>query len=130
MDIQSAVASYAPRGADPVGSIVPTVPIPASPTTTSEPLGPAATVDLSKEARSAADRPAPEAKSADQSQRRFSVDADSRQIVFQVYDPTSNTVLDQLPDVPTLRARIYAREHAAQPTPAQPPPTQTVDRTA
>lgn len=123
MDIQSAVAPYVPRGTDPIGSIAPAVSLPTSPT--SEPLGPAATIDLSEDARDGADRPAEAVKSGDQSQRRFSVDPDSRQIVFQVYDPTSNTILDQLPDEATLRARIYAREHAPQA-----PSTKTVDRTA
>jgi hypothetical protein len=129
MDIQSPVASYPPRGTDPVGSVaaaqpLPAVSLPAAPL--AEPLGPAATVDLSDEGREAAERPAADAKATgtDQSERRFSVDPDTRQIVFQVYDPASNTVLDQLPDESALRARAYAREMTAQGN------TQTVDRTA
>lgn len=126
MDIQNAVAPYASRGTDPAGSIVPAVPVPAAPV--AEPLGPAATVDLSDEGREVAERPPAGTKPAasDGEERRFSVDPDTRQIVFQVYDPTSGTVLDQLPDESALRARAYAREQAAQGGAS----TQTLDRTA
>ncbi len=75
----------------------------------SQPLEPAVTLDLSPEAR----RSGPPASEAT-AQARYRRDPDTRQMVFQVVDPTSGNVVDQLPSEAVLRARTYARESEAQ----------------
>lgn len=112
MDVQSTPPASAPRTTDAVGVVIPVVPLPASPS--NEPLGPAATVELSDAGRSVAEKgPSPEAKpEASTEQARYRVDQDTRQIVFQVFDSGSGTVVEQLPDESSLRARAYARDQA------------------
>ena len=112
MDVQSTPPASAPRTIETIGVVLPTVPLPASPS--NEPLGPAANVELSEAGRSAAESaPTLEAKtSATTEQARYRLDQDSRQIVFQVFDSGSGAVLEQLPDESALLARAYARDQA------------------
>ncbi|MEH3147629.1 MAG: hypothetical protein PGN34_20295 [Methylobacterium frigidaeris] len=82
----------------------------------STPLEPAVTLDLSPEAQRAAGAPAQAAATpadAPAAQGRYRRDTESREMVFQVIDP-SGTVVDQLPSEASLRARTYARESQAQ----------------
>ncbi|WP_246154408.1 flagellar protein FlaG [Methylobacterium oryzihabitans] len=79
----------------------------------SPPLEPAVTLDLSPEARRSASQATEAAATA---QARYRRDPDTRQMVFQVVDPTSGNVVDQLPSEAVLRARTYARESEAQQT--------------
>jgi flagellar protein FlaG len=82
----------------------------------SAPLDPAVTVDISPEAKRTADDAAPAEIEAARSEARYRRDADSQQMVFQVVDPSSGTVLDQLPSEAALRAKTYARETQAAQT--------------
>ncbi|ACL59399.1 flagellar protein FlaG [Methylobacterium nodulans] len=81
------------------------------------PLTDAVTLDLSPEAKRAIVEDTPRAGTA-QAEARYRRDVDSQQMVFQVLDPATGSVLDQLPSESALRARTYAREtQAAQTTP-------------
>jgi flagellar protein FlaG len=82
----------------------------------SAPLDPAVTVDISPEAKRTADDAAPAEAETARSEARYRRDADSQQMVFQVVDPSSGTVLDQLPSEAALRAKTYARETQAAQT--------------
>ena len=73
-------------------------------------LEPAVTVDLSE---SASRRPA---GSALDYQAKFVRDSDTQRIVFQVVDPASGTVVEQLPSLQALKERAYseAQERAGE----------------
>ena len=117
MELQGSTA-IPPRALDGADLVVPAISLPAGPGGPTDrggaPLGPAATLDLSVGAKSEAKSGA---KSGDEAgpaattdKRRFSVDEDTHQVVFQVYDPASGAIIDQLPDEHALRARAYVRE--------------------
>ncbi|MGY2052669.1 flagellar protein FlaG [Methylobacterium sp. JK268] len=94
-------------------------------------LDSAVTLDLSPEAKKAiAGGTPPETAAPEQaaaSKTRYERDFDTNQMVFQVVDPGSGSVLEQLPSEAALRAKTYAREtQTAQATPVG----TTVARTA
>ncbi|ACA17667.1 conserved hypothetical protein [Methylobacterium sp. 4-46] len=85
----------------------------------SAPLDDAVTLDLSPEAKRAlAEAPPEPSPDAGRSEVRYRRDVETQQMVFQVLDPNSGSVLDQLPSESALRAKTYAREsEAAQAAP-------------
>jgi flagellar protein FlaG len=95
----------------PVADLPPPVPATARADDAPRPtkLEPAVTVDLSG---SATRRPA---GSEIDYQAKFVRDSDTQRIVFQVVDPASGTVVEQLPSLQALKERAYseARERAA-----------------
>lgn len=83
----------------------PVAPIPSSPSAVERPrLEPAVSLDLSAEA---AEQAAPE-------RRGYDLDTESRTLVYRVTDPVSGDVIVQIPDEIVLKARVYARQDAAQ----------------
>ncbi|MFE1598486.1 flagellar protein FlaG [Methylobacterium sp. ID0610] len=106
----------APSAPAPIEAEPPPTERPASRGAEKAPLDEAVTLDLSPEAKRIIADGAP--AEAAQSQVRYRRDVDAQQMVFQVIDPSSGSVLDQLPSEAALRAKTYAREtQAAQTTP-------------
>lgn len=98
-----------------------------APERTDSRLDPAVTLDIRDEPSGTAERPA-----QTEYRSRYVKDSDSRQIVFQVIDPGSGTVMVQLPSPQAIEARTYAEaaaSHAAKAAEAS-ARGQPVDRTA
>lgn len=97
MDIRGlAGGSAGPQGLDALAATAAPAPVPNE-TEAPRPLGPPVRFDVAAEAHSA----------------RYARDLDTQQIVFEVVEPTSGDVIDQLPTKAALRARAYAAEVAA-----------------
>lgn len=110
MDIRSLAPASAIKAPEIVPAVAPVVPAAAPADDAPTTLEPAAQVDLSPEGKAAAAAPAP--TSGDRA--KFTRDADTQALVFQVVDQGSGQVVVQLPDEHALRARAYARELAAR----------------
>jgi flagellar protein FlaG len=70
-------------------------------------LAPAVTVDVSRNGEGSRDR------SETGYEGHFIRDTDSRQMVYQMIDPTSGDIILQIPDVTVLKARAYAEPQSA-----------------
>ncbi|WP_407518975.1 hypothetical protein [Methylobacterium oryzisoli] len=100
----------APPGPVPIEPEPPPSPARSRPERDSAPLDTAVTLDLSPEAkRTIAEGRTPPAE-PDPSQVRIRRDPDTRLMVFQVLDPASGSIIDQLPTEQALRAKTYARD--------------------
>jgi hypothetical protein len=106
IDIRPLAAPPGPAPIEPE----PPPPAPRSePARGSAPLDTAVTLDLSPEAKRTIAEGRPPAE-PDASQVRIRRDPDTRLMVFQVLDPASGSIIDQLPTEQALRAKTYARD--------------------
>lgn len=122
------VSGPSPSASAPPPSPAPAVAANDPQTAPSLPLDPAVRLDIRADDRppAVAQTPKPvEAPPAEKTERRVTVDADTKSIVYQVIDSSYGNVVIQLPDPAVLKSRAYA-EAAAAKVQAQRP----VDRTA
>ena len=120
-------------GPSPIASVPPPSPIPAVAANDphaarSPPLDPAVRLDIRPDDRpnTVARQPKPlETPQAEKTERRVTVDADTKSIVYQVIDSSYGNVVVQLPDPAVLKSRAYAEAAAAKVQAERP-----VDRTA
>ncbi|TXM68050.1 hypothetical protein [Methylobacterium sp. WL120] len=120
-------------GPSPIASTPPPSPAPAVAANDpraapSPPLDPAVRLDIRVDGRSSAavQNPKPvETPPAGKTERRVTVDADTKSIVYQVIDSSYGNVVVQLPDPAVLKSRAYAEAAAAKVQTERP-----VDRTA
>lgn len=121
----SAVPPVRTATVPPVQAVQPVEP----PQPAARPLEPAVRVDIRSGERpvAAADAPRPaDAPPVEQTERRVTVDTETKSLVYQVVDAASGDIVVQLPDPVVLKARAYAEAAAAKVQAAARP----LDRTA
>lgn len=85
-----------------------------APATVAVPLAPAVRVDIRASAAPAVEeKPAVDVE-AERTERRVTVDQDTKSLVYQLVDPSSGDVVVQLPDPIVLKARAYAAASLAR----------------
>ncbi|KAB1076079.1 hypothetical protein [Methylobacterium planeticum] len=89
-------------------------------------LDPAVTLDIGRDERAGA----VERDTQGAYRGRYVKDAESRQVVFQVIDPGTGTIMVQLPSPQAIEARTYAEAAAAARSAAAAERDRALDRTA
>lgn len=119
--------------AAPIRSVTPApvqaIPPVAPPQPVAKPLEPAVRLDIRS-----GDRPVPVAEEprpaetapVDRTERRVTIDADTKSVVYQVVDAEYGDIVIQIPDPVVLKARAYAEAAAAKSQSGERP----LDRTA
>lgn len=111
-EVSAAAAIRSPTPA-PILAVQPVEP----PRPVATPLEPAVRVDIrsgDNPVRAAEEARPAEAVPVDQTERRVTVDTDTKSIVYQVVDAESGDVVIQLPDPVVLKSRAYAEAAAAK----------------
>ncbi|WP_082494565.1 MULTISPECIES: hypothetical protein [unclassified Methylobacterium] len=124
MNISEVTATTPIRTAAPA----PVVPVKAADAPAAAPLQPAVRLDIrpiSNPASPVAENRPVEVE-AERTERRVTVDQDTKTLVYQLVDPGSGDVVVQLPDPVVLKARAYAAVAAARSEVGERP----LDRTA